>query len=243
MSDITIQRCVAVGWGTQKPWVITDSHCIDGVEFVVLNKRDHGFVRFAIAEGGDVSDNPFLHSLRHLRNQATIDAMAPAMPTLFDVPEPASSKDVKRMRRAHDKPAVVHVTLPGFTSKSGEEIPPCPCKCKANFNATALVAVELQTSVLQHIQRAIAASSTSDDDDTNGAAEHVYWRKDKMCYIAWRPRGAGKKRTTKTFRPAAAQDGAALQQAKTRAEEWASHGEAATESEDEVQDEDTPEDT
>ncbi len=228
MSDVSIQRCVSISWGkSQKPWVLRDLECIDGVEFVVLSKRDYGFVRFVTSDGGDATQMRFLDRLRELRTKATFEAIAPN-PSLFDESVEPSRQERKRAKTVGMQqgiPPIVSLTLPAFTMEDGMEVGPCTVRVKASLDASFNVAVELDAKVLQHIKLAMRHSIVQARQDSVGeSGKAVYWRNDKKCYIAIRT--TGNQKVTRTVRPESPSE-EAMVAARDKAKQWASSSAAA----------------
>ncbi len=183
MGEIVIQRSVSIKFGDSKPWVINDIEAIDGIDFVELNKRDHGLARFVTSGGVGSGKMQFLDELRQLRTSACCDAIQPPTEQLF-AGGGGEERDMKKLKRMANKmPPFVELQLPGFTGQDGRQVPPFALKVRSSLVWKEHVAVELSVESLHYIKHALLKSQQTDLEEHEGG-KHRYWRKDRKCWIA-----------------------------------------------------------
>ena len=208
---ITIQRVLMIkGGGCKRDgWIIGDVEVIDGVDFITLSKKDHGFSRFVSGSVGGIRDMTFLDTFRRLRSEASLAFASGSNPeeSLFDA-APVTNRKARKAKRAEvqdlidkgDANRTVPVELPEIALDDGFLIPGMTVQCKTAINLQDNVVVALTTEMLTYVRHAMNKSfeAQSRKRSASGEAIGVYWKSQKCGWLATR-KSEGKI-SYKTFR-------------------------------------------
>lgn len=223
-----IGRAVAISGGACKsqPWIVTDLQTIDGTEYIQLQMRDYGLVRFVFGERAATTKSEFLNQFRVWRTTATVAALQHAeqpAEQLFELGVEHGWREKKRQRQnlkdaesRGDVPATVLVNLPKV-EHNGTTFDEQQVRVKASLDVSASVWVELKTEVLDHVRASMLTSVVQKAD----SSKFVTWRSSEACYVA--KKKEGDKFVYKRFRPSDA-DVESNAAAKVAAEAWVQAG-------------------
>lgn len=221
---VQIERHVVVTGGCCKrdPWLIRSVDLVDGVEFIVLGKKDPGFCRFVADPPQKVRAMDFLDTLRKLRTEASM--RIPEEHSLFEaIPTRAARRSLKRrcadMHAQGKMPDIVVLNLPELHLDE-KRVPGIHMKVKASLDITSNVSVELQPQCLDYIWHAMQASAaTGEKKRVARCAQGVRWLRDRRVYMATRESVEGGKQY-RSFRPRVADDEVEEHAALQRARQW-----------------------
>ena len=210
-----ITKCVRIegGKSTEKgKWILDDVRMVDGLEMIPLVKHDAGFARFVTGSKGGLTKLAFLNELRQMRTKATIAACNDG---LFAVPTSDRRAFVEQKRKwlRDGIPGIVEVELPTCEQYEARKI-----KVQGSLNFGAVVWVELNASVLDHIACCMRTSYKEEHGKKVVVGDGVRWSAERRCYIA---RRATKRMKTFRVDQDASDQELADNDAKVKARAWA----------------------
>jgi hypothetical protein len=191
--------------GMKAPWVIQNSECIEGVDFIALPKCCTGFSRFVSGSTRGIANMTFMNMLKELRTAAVTGARGGAC-CAFEATT-ITKYDVQRLKRrcvVNGLPEFVEITIPECEHE-GNVVPAHTMKVKATTDDAAALCVELTAENLACIKAGMLASMVMKADNAEQVIspdKAVRWRGDRQAFLANRGSCSSPgKLEWKTFKP------------------------------------------
>ena len=240
---VSIERALVVRWGGgegKTPWLIANAEHVDGIDFVVLHKRETGFCRFVSGSTTGCNRMLYLDELKKLRTAESFRVASEMgqdekTDNLFDMENPSkkAKKVQKQMAQSQAQlgvlPAWVTLNMPDIDTPKGM-VKGINMRVKTCLDVHQAVSVEVSCANFAYIRAAMHASPEAARKQT--ATDKGYrWHSSKKVFLASRKE---EDRTVfKSFRPRDSSD-QAFAAAEAAAGDWAAHRDCEADGSDEA---------